>query len=287
MSTDDRPKPFRSLKAELAKVKERWPDVKLFWKKPPPPWPVRIKKTISQAAPYAFDVDDLTLKLIIESPKMKDLPVRVEFSPKCPLPEELQIKIQEEIENKWKTVLHKQVESTDSRHWFVERLILWMESSFTDFLRLIPECVETYMGCDTNGATMRRYTIVSPKKDESSEPSEAEETEVELTEEQIARRKMVEERRLAKQREAEHKAACERERKRQQAMRMREMGVEVGRPRIESKKEKQARLAAKKKQGVRMRKTGARATKYAGPGSALEKGLSKKEKKRREREQEN
>jgi len=281
----EKPKPFKALKAELVAVKKRWSDVKLFWKKPPPPWPVRIQRVISQSAPYAFDVDDIKILLFIEGPAIETCPVRVEIGKKCPLPQVLKTRIAKEIKDKWCAVLKKQSETATTKCWFVERLLMWMESQFVDFLRLVPECVETYMGCDAKGATMRRYAIIEPKNEESSD-SATEEKPVErvLTEEEIARKKMVEERRQRKQREAAHKAACEREARRQKAMRMKEMGIDIGGPRIESKKEKAARLAAKKKQGVRMRKTGARATKYAGPGSALEKTLSKKERKKREKE---
>lgn len=281
-----KPKPFKALKVELADVKKRWPDTKLFWKKPPPPWPVRIQKTFAQPAPFAFDVDDLTVRLFVESPAMETFPVRVDLGKKCALPSVLKEKIVETITEKWKAVLKRQIDTASTRSWFVERLMQWIEKSFVDFMRLLPECVDSYLGCDTKGATMRRYTVVEPKNS-ASETSE-EETVVEkvLSEEQIARRKMVEERRQKKQREAAHRAACEAEAKRQWHMRMKERGVDTSGPRIESKKEKDARLAAKKKQGVRLRKTGARASKFSGAGSALEKGLTKKEKKRREKERE-
>ena len=38
---------FKIIKSELQKVKQRWDTgVKLFWKRPPPPWPVKITQVV-------------------------------------------------------------------------------------------------------------------------------------------------------------------------------------------------------------------------------------------------
>ena len=212
---------------------------------------------------------------------MKDFPVRVEL-PNCKLPSVVQAKVVALVEEKWKNALKEQLSSSETRSWFLPQMVDWIVKNFDLFMRSVPECVEMYMGCSSSGATMRRYTVVEPK--ESSE-SEVEEVEKELTPEQIARREAAEQRRLQRERERLHKAACEAEAKKQKAMRLRAMGIETS-VRMESKKEREARLAARKKQGVRMRKTGARATKYAGPGSAVEAAMSKKERKRLQKERE-
>ena len=212
---------------------------------------------------------------------MKDFPVRVEL-PNCKLPSVVQTKVVALVEEKWKNALKEQLSSSETRSWFLPQMVDWIVKNFDLFMRSVPECVEMYMGCSSSGATMRRYTVVEPK--DSSE-SEVEEVEKELTEEQIARREAAEQRRLQRERERLHKAACEAEAKKQRAMRLRAMGIETS-VRMESKKEREARLAARKKQGVRMRKTGARATKYAGPGSAVEAAMSKKERKKLQKERE-
>jgi len=255
--------------------------VKLFWKKPPPPWPVRVSHVVSQPAPYAFDVDEFKVILHVEGPDMSKLPVKVEIK-QSDFPDIVCRRIEQEIVEKWKHVISKQLVGSATRCWFIERLLQWIDASFGDFLRLVPECVESYMGCDVKGATMRRFTIVAPKKPEDDEPIV--EIEVELTEEQKAKQAAILERRAQRRREAAHKAACEADAKRQNAIRMKELGIDCGGPRVESKKEAEARLAAKRKQGVRLRKTGARATKFAGEGSALAKNMTKKEKKKRDKE---
>jgi len=280
--SEGRPRPFKVIKGELVSVKESHKDnVKIWFKKPPPPWPVKLTCNAVQEHPYAWDVENLKVRLLIEGPKMEDLPIRVEL-PGCKLPEMVQSKVVGLVEEKWKNALKEQLSSSETRSWFLPQIVDWVVRNFDLFMRSVPECVEMYMGCNSSGATMRRYTVVEPK---GSSESEHEEEEKELTEEQLARRRAQEERRLQRERERRHKAACEAEAKKQKAMKMRAMGIETS-VRLESKKEREARLAARNKQGVRMRKTGARASKYAGPGSALEKTLSKKEKKKREKERE-
>jgi len=274
----DKPKPFKALRKELQAVKARWKGgVKLFWKKPPPPWPVRLSHEVSQPAPYAFDVDDFKVTLIIEGPDMSKLPLRVEIK-QTAFPAALCRRIEEEIVTKWKHVISKQLAESTARCWFMERLLEWIDASFGDFLRLVPELVESYMGCSNTGATMRRFTIIPPKVEEEEVVFVAKE----LTEEQIAKREMVLERREERERVAYAKKMNEAATRKQYAMRMKEKGIDLGGPKVESKKAFNERMAGKKKQGVRLRKTGARATKFAGAGSALEKGLSKKEKKKRE-----
>ena len=279
--SEDRPRPFKVIKGELVTLKEAHKSAKIWFKKPLPPWPVKVTCEAEQGHPYAWDTDNLKVRLLIEGPKMKDFPVRVEL-PNCKLPSLVQTKVVALVEEKWKNALKEQLSSSETRSWFLPQMVDWIVKNFDLFMRSVPDCVEMYMGCSSSGATMRRYTVVEPK--DSSE-SEVEEVEKELTPEQIARREAAEQRRLQRERERLHKAACEAEAKKQKAMRLRAMGIETN-VRMESKKEREARLAARKKQGVRMRKTGARATKYAGPGSAVEAAMSKKERKRLQKERE-
>ena len=104
---------------------------------------------------------------------------------------------------------------------------------------------------------------------------------VELTEEEKEkdeerkRRKALERQRVEdRERELKRLGA---ERKKEEAVRLRELGVDVSGPKILSKKEK-AEIEARKGKGHRTAKTGSRATKYAGPGSKLEKETGKKKK---------
>ena len=270
---DQKPRPFKALKKELAAVKTRWSDVKLFWKKPNPPWPVRIQRVLSQPPPYAFDVDDFKVVLFVDGPNMDTLPVHVEVTQK-ELPGVLTKRIAQEIETKWKAVLSSQLENMTTRSWLVKRLLVWIESQFSDFLRLMPELLESYMGVDTNGASLRRYTIVEVADEEEAASAVVERV---YTEEELERKAMVVERRKKKRAAAMHKAACEADAARSRAMRNKEMGIDQG----GASGPQEKKLTRKEKQGVRQRKTGARATKFAGEGSALEKGLSKKEKKKR------
>ena len=75
---------FKALKGELAACKTRWDkEIKIFFKRPPPPWPVRcvrvIPKTVSEVTgPY--DMHEIRIQLLVSSPdrSVRPLPIQAE-----------------------------------------------------------------------------------------------------------------------------------------------------------------------------------------------------------------
>ena len=169
----------------------------------------------------------------------------------------------------------------------------WVQSNFDSLLRVMPECVDFYMGVDKNDVSQRRYTIVPlvevvivavpdlkiskriEKKENSDSEDNSDADEEGISEEEKASREAF----IARRKEQEHqrhlaneKLMQEAERKRNEAMAARERGDDVSKVKQLSKKEIEEKR--KSKQGVRTSKTGSKATKYAGEGSAVEKAKS-------------
>mmetsp|Transcript_11506 Transcript_11506/g.31052 ORF Transcript_11506/g.31052 Transcript_11506/m.31052 type:complete len:146 (-) Transcript_11506:507-944(-) len=141
------------------------------------------------------------------------------------------------------------------------------------------------MGCDDAGATLRRFMLVQPPLPPEAAPGvEAEEGSEEVSgEEEMdeeARAFWEEQERIKAEaaRKQAIKDAQDAEARRQEVERMREKGIEMDGPKRLSKKEHEELAARKRGQGNRLAKTGSRATKYAGEGSALEKKEQEKKK---------
>jgi hypothetical protein len=151
--------------------------------------------------------------------------------------------------------------------WQLVELSQWIKQNFSKLLRSIPECMEMYMGTDAAGASMRRYSVIHIGDEIIESESESEdEEEQERAAEYWRNQKIEEERQLMIERvHCPITKAQEAEIKRLEAERDPTLHAKVP---IISRKEQEAIKEAKNKQGVRLRKTGARRKKYEGPGAA-------------------
>lgn len=75
------------------------------------------------------------------------------------LPDVLLGAIANDVETKWKADL---LEKGSSEGWLLGKTIAWIDRSFLTLLRLKPELIEHYIGCDNEGCSQRRFTILSP-----------------------------------------------------------------------------------------------------------------------------
>ena len=294
---------FKALKAELQQAKQKHGKaIKVFYQTPGPPWPARITRTIPRTdIAQAYDTEEIRVRLWFDSPKFETLPVRVEVDSHKTLPKRLSLLIAAMVEEHWKKELATELSMPEHLRtgWLVDSIFDWCEEKYAKFLQLEPTMLEAYLGFDDHGMTSRRYTLIDPEeqakqaKEAAEEESSGEQkvtVNVELTEEEKAKdeerkqRKAIERQRVA-DRERELKRV-DAQRKKDEAVRLRELAVQNQRrgipvetvKKILSKKEKAA-IEATKGKGHRTAKTGSRATKFAGPGSKLEREASKKKKK--------
>ena len=234
------------------------------------PWPLVCQRIIPRSAEArAFDVEQLKVKLCIDgkSPSggcggdMSLLPVHVEVI-EAGLPSQLTDKIEAKVEEKWKSDL---VKKGPQGGWLLKRMLKWVEKNYLVLIKLEPSLIEHYIGCDDDGSSMRRFTIVKPEALPAGDDDEENDS---TDEEEEARRqeyyrKLMEKREKAAE-DAAEKKRIEGERKRA----MIESGkIQVFRPKQLSKKEQAELRDAKKKQGKRMAKTGPRARPYEGEGA--------------------
>ena len=179
---------FKAIKSELQAVKQRWDSgVKLFWKRPPPPWPVKLTMTVPKtvcALADPYDLHELKVQLRITGPNLynlmegEDVPIEVSV-PQKDVPVSLQRAVSSKIRERWEGLLRKELalpEHLRSGSWFLEDMCAWIEASFFELIRLIPECIEMYLGCDEQGVTIRRYAYCEPVSEEqlAREAAEAE-----------------------------------------------------------------------------------------------------------------
>lgn len=245
---------MESLQAELKTCKDKWgKEVELSKADkgaPGFPFPVCITRYVPQPeSAAAWDCEELPVRLVILSADPAEKRVSVEVPPI--FPGELSGEIEKAVEKEWKRVLGKKKES---EVWALYKTLEWVEAKFGELLRLVPAYVDSYVGCDALGASMRRYTLVGPAAEEDSEEEEIDEEEQERrVQEYLAR----EEARLEK--EIEDKVRSDEEKRT-----MAEQGIfELGeRARQLSKKEREElNKSAKEKSGNRWRKTGSKSHK--------------------------
>lgn len=291
---------FKELKPELMELQEIWGSQIQAAKAPKgaegAPFPVKVLLELEQPPSCShWDVEWLKVMLIVEGPEldtenMDDLPLRVEF-PQTDLPHDVRQLMADMTLDHWKAAV---TGSTGTARWCLQSTLVWVQDNFDKLLRVVPKCVDWYMGEDRNGISQRRYTITpqvevvitptaelkittkksSRKDDVDDVNSNAEE--VGISAEEKARRednnaKIVErekQRRIQEQRE-EEEYKREAARKREEAIAARERGESTGKVVQLSKKELEEKR--KSKQGVRTSKTGPKAKKFAGEGSAIEK----------------
>ena len=177
---DDETALKKALQTEVMGVKTRWADaIKLSKAKPDAPnapLPIGVQRTIERPDDaYAYDVEELKVRLCINALDSTTLPVHVEVT--ASVPTTLSDKMNGHIEKRWKAELQAR---GAGKGWLLEKILAWCESAYVELVTLEPTFVEMYEGCDDNGMTIRRYAITEPPepKEESSEESEESEEEV-------------------------------------------------------------------------------------------------------------
>lgn len=243
---------MEQLQAELKHVKATWgKEVELAKAEKGAegfPFPVSVTRYTPRPDSAAmWDVDELPVRLVIYDAVKGADSVCVEVDPF--LPGNLSEEIESRIEAEWKKGLSGAGDS-----WLIEETLSWIEAKFGEFLRLLPEVIDSYEGCDDQGATMRRYTLIN-----TDAACEYEEEEV-ISEEEQARRAQAyieeESARLMAVAEARDKEAAEKRK-------LAEDGLGEFKPVQLSKKEKaEMNLSRKEKSGHRWRKTGSKSAKH-------------------------
>ena len=259
----------KALQAEVVAVKQKWgTEIKLSKAKadsPTAPLPISVARSIAQPADASsYDVNELIVKLWIDSLDEGggSHPVRVEVAGE--VPEALQQLMAAHIDKRWRTELSAR---GAGKGWLLEKMLGWAESQFVDLLTLDPTFIDSYEGVNEEGMTVRRYTIAEPppeeeeSSDDSDDDSDDEEEEdidarvgkmsLSADEERAMRIKLKAEeeadRIWREQRRAEHEA----------------LGEDAGGFKPPSKKEKAAQKEEKdKKSGSRLRKAGAKHNKF-------------------------
>ena len=135
------------------------------------------------------------------------------------------------------------------------------EKNYRFLLSLLPNCVYMYFGCNDEGNTERRFSIVDQVAEVKDEEEEEPDSEEERKKEEAARF-------WAAKKEAERLyAEQEKARAGEEKRRLIEAGLVEGNVRTQGKQE----IATKKdKQGKRMAKTGQKKSVFMGPGSAYD-----------------
>ena len=270
---------LKAIQAELLSAKKRWPGAECKAATAPKgsegaPFPISLARTCpapgAGTSTWAWDVEELRVKLVIErKPTAEDaaeggaLPVHVEV-PTGQVPPRLAKQIVAKLDALWRSELAR---NGPAKGWLLEKLLRWVASHVEDLLKLDPSLIEMYVGCDAEGNTQRRFTLIEPADEEEEEEERETEAEREAREERerqvAANARAMEERRLQREAEAERQARIDAARKKEIALSGRPSD-EAGHRTVQiSKKTQQAMLDAKRnKQGVRTAKTGARAKKF-------------------------
>lgn len=264
------PGDLEGLQNEIRAVKQRWgAEVKLSKAAKEDkgfPFPIGVLRKIPTPQPFNFwDVETLPIKLVIDSLEAASVEVTKDAFP-SPLPKKISARVNEE----WSKRLAK-----GANTWELEKMFAWMEDNWATLLSLCPELVDTYEGCNDEGATCRRYTLIVP----DAAVQGREEDQAEIDEEEVARREEEFWRaRIAEAEAKEAEAEAEAEEKKNLAM----AGLGEYRPPQLSKKE-MAELNPTRKEaaGHRMRKEASKSSKPPEEVSkaAREKQLAKQKKK--------
>lgn len=290
-----------ALQKELLTLREQCTNARMFKAKegaPSFPFPIVVHLTVPKPpSATAFDVDALTLKLTFSAgAEHAEDNVALELEPCDDIPAEVRAAIGSSLEATWKQQLAKRREAAEAAAaagsdgaaeptgHLLKGLISLVVAKYAVLLQLVPSCVEEYMGSDDLGATLRRYMLVPPKPEASDGPAgegegsgeEGEEGEEGMDEEARLFWEEQERRKAEAARLQAIKEANEAEARRQEVERLRAAGIDVDGPRQLSKKELEEQRARKRGQGNRLAKTGSKANKYAGEGSALARDEKKK-----------
>jgi hypothetical protein len=295
---------FKELKPELMDLQTTWGSQIQAAKAPKgtegAPFPVKVLLEMEQPPTCThWDVEWLKVLLVIEGPELdtetpEDLPFKVEF-PQTDLPSDVRMEMAAMTLDHWRESV---ANGTDAPRWRLQDTLSWVQNNFDKLLRVIPKCVDWYMGEDKNGISQRRYTITPQvevvivptpelRKKDADDDSDcnSDADEEGISPEEKERReaynaKIAERERLKRIQEQREEEEYKREiaRKKEEAMAARERGEVITKPNQLSKKELEEKR--KSKQGVRTSKTGPKASKFSGEGSAIEKakGGGKKKK---------
>jgi len=249
---------MKELQVELKGAKEKWlKEIELSKAEkgaPNYPFPVAITRYTPQPESAAmWDCEELPVRFVVHDAEIEKAHVSVEVPPI--FPGELSVLMQKRIQEEWIKLLKKKKKPA-GEVWMIDSAFTFVETEFGKLLRLNPEYVDTYEGCDAMGATQRRYTLVGPaaEEDEDEEEDEVDEEEQEKrVQEYIAR----EQARL--EADIEAKYANDEERKTQA---LSGINVDGEKAKQLSKKEKaEMNLSRKEKSGHRWRKTGSKSHK--------------------------
>eukprot|EP00927_Polykrikos_kofoidii_P056683 TRINITY_DN50768_c0_g1_i1.p1 TRINITY_DN50768_c0_g1~~TRINITY_DN50768_c0_g1_i1.p1 ORF type:complete len:296 (+),score=99.42 TRINITY_DN50768_c0_g1_i1:101-889(+) len=247
---------MQELQAELKLVKERWTkEIELSKAEKGAstyPFPVTVTRYTPQPeSANMWDFDELPVRLVIRDADVAALAVSVEIPPI--LPGELPKTIEKAVCDQWKKLLSKKKGKDEI--WMIANILSWVEEKFGDLLRLVPSYVDSYIGCDDMGASMRRYTLIGPAVEEEEDEEEAEDDEDE--EERV--REYIERERARIEAEIEEKYQEDEEKRR---LAKEGIFVDGEKAKILSKAEKaELNKTRKERSGVRWRKTGAKAHK--------------------------
>jgi hypothetical protein len=155
---------FKELKPELMELQTTWGSQIQAAKAPKgtegAPFPVKILLEMEQPAACShWDVEWLKVLLIVDGPELvkEALPLRVEF-PQLDLPLDMRELMAAMTLAQWKASII--AGSTDGvALWHLQETLSWAQANFDTLLRVIPKCVDWYMGADKNDVSQRRYTI--------------------------------------------------------------------------------------------------------------------------------
>eukprot|EP00408_Alexandrium_pacificum_P001745 CAMPEP_0171223186 /NCGR_PEP_ID=MMETSP0790-20130122/35648_1 /TAXON_ID=2925 /ORGANISM="Alexandrium catenella, Strain OF101" /LENGTH=263 /DNA_ID=CAMNT_0011689153 /DNA_START=80 /DNA_END=871 /DNA_ORIENTATION=+ len=263
---------MQELQTELKAAKDKWAkEVELSKAEkgaPGYPFPVAITRYVpTPEAAAAWDCEELPVRLVIKSAEIGPEVVSVEVPPI--FPGELSPEIEKAVAKEWKKQIGSK-KKAKGEVWMVNKILEWVEAHFVDLLRIVPSYVDSYIGCDDMGASMRRYTLVGPAAEEEEEEEEEEDEE-----EQERRLKEYLEREQARiEAEFDEKYKTDEGRRKMAEAGMAEDGEKA---RQLSKAEKaELNKSRKEKSGHRWRKTGSKANKP----TKDEEDKSKKDKKK-------
>lgn len=248
---------MEALQAELKAAKEKWgKEIELSKADkgaPGFPFPVCCTRYTPQPeAAMAWDCEELPVRLVIHEGDAAAKKVSVEVPPI--FPGELSEKIEQAVEKEWKKMLGK---SKAGEVWMVGKIFDWIEAKFGDLLRLVPAYVDSYVGCDAMGASMRRYCFTGPAPDGGSDDEDDEAVD---EEEQQRRIEEYAEREAARiEAEIEEKFKADDEKRKLAEKGIHEDGEKV--KQLSKKEQAELNLSRKDRSGARWRKTGSKSHK--------------------------
>ena len=95
--------------------------------------------------------------------------------PQKSLPVAVASKIVEVVETMWKKELAEHATSGEGgvQDWRLEPMFVWAEQKYSMLLGMVPECIDVYEGCNSAGATCRRYTLVDAETEDDDSAAAA------------------------------------------------------------------------------------------------------------------